>query len=242
MKAVILAGGRGTRLRPLTFSIPKPLLPIAEKPILEIILTNFKKFGITEVIISVGYQGELVKAFCGDGGKFGVSVRYVDEDKPLGTAGPLSLMRDLFSKDEKIVLMNGDIFTQLDFSKMVDYHKQGNYCMTIGYRTYEHKLPFGVLELEKSELRGIVEKPSTNFNVSAGIYVFDASVIDVVPENTFFTMPDLANKLLEKKHPIGAYRIEEYWLGIENVDNFNEAIQQLDKLESLVKEQNTCNQ
>jgi NDP-sugar pyrophosphorylase family protein len=203
MKAVVLAGGQGTRLRPLTFSVPKPLLPIAEKPILEIILNNFKKFGITEVIISVGYQGELIKAFCADGAKFGLSVKYVDEEKPLGTAGPLSLMRDCFSEGENFVLMNGDIFTQLNFSRMINYHKKGKYCMTIGYRTYEHKLPL--------------------------------SVIDFVPDNTFFTMPDLANKLLEKKRHIGAYRIEEYWLGIENIDHFNEAIKELNKLESLVK-------
>ncbi len=235
MKAVVLAGGQGTRLRPLTFSIPKPLLPVAEKPILEIILKNFKKFGITEVIISVGYQGELIKAFCADGAKFGLSVKYVDEEKPLGTAGPLSLMRDCFSEGEKFVLMNGDIFTQLDFSKMIDYHSKGKYCMTVGYRTYEHKLPFGVLELEDSKLCGIVEKPSTSFNVSAGIYVLNASVIDFVPDNTFFTMPDLANKLLEKKYHIGAYHIEEYWLGIENIEHFNEAINELNKLESLLK-------
>ncbi len=235
MKAVILAGGRGTRLRPLTFSIPKPLLPIAEKPILEIILKNFKKFGITEVIISVGYQGELIKAFCGDGAKFGLSVKYVDEDKPLGTAGPLSLMRDHFNEGEKFVLMNGDIFTQLNFSNMIDYHKTGKYSITVGYREYEHKLPFGVLELEGDELCGIVEKPSTTFDVSAGIYVLDASVIDFIPENTFFTMPDLANKLLEKKHHIGAYCIKEYWLGIENIDHMNEAIEELSKLESLLK-------
>ncbi|MBC8394398.1 MAG: NTP transferase domain-containing protein [Deltaproteobacteria bacterium] len=236
MKAVVLAGGQGTRLRPLTFSIPKPLLPIGEKPILEIILKNFKTFGITDVIISLGYQGELVKAFCGDGSKFGVSVQYIEEEKPLGTAGPLSLMRDFFSEGEKIVLMNGDIFTELDFSKMIDYHNNGKYCMTIGYRTYEHKLPFGVLELEDTKLRCIVEKPSTNFNVSAGIYVFDASVIDFVPDNAFFTMPDLANKLLEEKYDIGTYHIEEYWLGIENIGHFNEAIKQLDKVESLAKE------
>ena len=198
MKAVVLAGGKGTRLRPLTFSIPKPLLPIAEKPILEIILNNFKKFGITEVIISVGYQGELIKAFCSDGAKFGLSVKYIDEKKPLGTAGPLSLMRDCFSEGEKFVLMNGDIFTQLNFSKMINYHDKGKYCITVGHRTYEHKLPFGVLELEDAKLCGIIEKPSTTFNVSAGIYVLDASVIDFIPDNTFFTMPDLANKLLEK--------------------------------------------
>ena len=235
MKAIVLAGGQGTRLRPLTFSIPKPLLPIAEKPILEIILRNFKKFDITEVIISLGYQGELVRAFCGDGAKFGISVQYVNEDKPLGTAGPLSLMRDAFRKDEKIVLMNGDIFTELDFPKMIAYHQQGDYRMTIGYRHYEHKLPFGVLELEASRLCGIIEKPSTHFNVSAGIYVFDASVIDYVPDNTFFTMPDLANTLLEEKHPVGAYPITEYWLGIENIDHFNEAIQQLEKLEAMAQ-------
>jgi NDP-sugar pyrophosphorylase family protein len=236
MKAVVLAGGKGTRLRPLTFSIPKPLLPITEKPILEIILKNFRKFGITEVIISVGYQGELIKAFCADGARFGLSVKYVDEEKPLGTAGPLSLMRDCFTDGEKFILMNGDIFTQLNFSKMIDYHNKGEYCITIGYRTYEHKLPFGVLELEGTKLCGIVEKPSTTVNVSAGIYVLDASIIDFIPDNTFFTMPDLANKLLEEKRRIGAYRIEEYWLGIENIGHFNEAIKELNKLESLVKE------
>jgi len=236
MKAVVLAGGKGTRLRPLTFSIPKPLLPIAEKPILEIILKNLKKFGITEVIISVGYQGELIKAFCADGARFGLSVKYVDEEKPLGTAGPLSLMRDCFGDGEEFILMNGDIFTQLDFSRMIDYHKNGKYCMTIGYRTYEHKLPFGVLELEGDKLCGVVEKPGTTFNVSAGIYVLDASVIDFVPDDSFFTMPDLANKLLEEERNIGAYLIEEYWLGIENIDHFSEAIKELNKLESLVEE------
>jgi len=235
MKAVVLAGGQGTRLRPLTFSVPKPLLPIAEKPILEIILKNLKKFGITEVIISVGYHGELIKAFCADGAKFGLSVKYVDEEKPLGTAGPLSLMRERFKDGEEFILMNGDIFTRLDFSRMIDYHKKGKYCITIGYRVYDHKLPFGVLELKGDKLCGIVEKPSTTFNISAGIYVLNASVIDFVPDNTFFTMPDLTNKLLESKRNIGAYRIDEYWLGIENISHFNEAIKELNKLESLVK-------
>ena len=118
---------------------------------------------------------------------------------------------------------------------MINYHRNGKYCITIGYRRYEHKLPFGVLELEGTKLCGIVEKPSTAFNVSAGIYVLDSSVIDLVPDNTFFTMPDLAHKLLEKKCHIGVYRIEEYWLGIENIDHFNEAIKELNKLEALVK-------
>ena len=122
MKAVVLAGGKGTRLRPLTFSIPKPLLPIGEKPILEIILKNLKKSGITEVIISVGYQGQLIKAFCDDGARFGLAVKYVDEEKPLGTAGPLSLMRGCFDDGEEFILMNGDIFTQLNLSSMIDYH------------------------------------------------------------------------------------------------------------------------
>lgn len=240
MKAVVLAGGQGTRLRPLTFSIPKPLLPIAEKPILEIILNNFKKFGITDVIISLGYQGELVKAFCGDGSKFGISVRYVSEEKPLGTAGPFSLMRELFSEDETIVLMNGDIFTQLDFSKMIDYHKNGGNSLTIGYRIYKNTLPFGVLELNNDSLCGIVEKPSSTFNVSAGIYVLNASILDAVPYNTFFTMPDLANELLKTNSRVGAYCIKEYWLGIENVDHFNEAIKQLEKLECMAKKQQAC--
>ena len=236
MKAVILAGGRGTRLRPLTFSVPKPLLPIGEKPILEIILQSFRKFGITEVIISVGYQGELIKAFCADGTKFGLSVEYVDEEKPLGTAGPLSLMRDCFGEGEQFVLMNGDIFTQLDFSKMIRFHRQQGHRMTIGYRAYEHKLPFGVLELEGNRLRGIVEKPGVSYNVSAGIYVLDASAVDFVPDDTFFTMPELATQLLEKERCVGAYLIEEYWLGIENIGHFNEALSELSRVESLLQD------
>ena len=234
MKAVILAGGRGTRLRPLTFSVPKPLLPIGEKPILEIILKNFKKFDITEIIISVGYQGELIKAFCGDGSKFGLSIKYVDEEKVLGTAGPLSLMRESFRQGEEFILMNGDIFTQLDFASMINYHKKGKYCMTVGYRLYEHKLPFGVLELEGNKLCGIIEKPGTKYNVSAGIYVLNESVIKLVPDNYFFTIPELVNKLLEAKYNIGAYHIEEYWLGIENFDHFDEAIKELNRLESII--------
>lgn len=235
MKAVILAGGRGTRLRPMTFSVPKPLLPIGEKPILEIILKNFKKFNITEIIISVGYQGELIKAFCGDGSKFGLSIEYIDEEKALGTAGPLSMIRDRLSEGEEFILMNGDIFTQLNFTSMINYHNKGKYCMTIGYRHYEHKLPFGVLNLEGDKLSGIIEKPGTTFNVSAGIYILDESVIDLVPDNSFFTIPELANKLLETKRNIGAYLIQEYWLGIENIDHFEEAIKELSKLEAIVE-------
>ena len=235
MKAVVLAGGRGTRLRPMTFSVPKPLLPIGEKPILEIILKNFKKFNITEIIISVGYQGELIKAFCGDGSKFGLSIEYVDEEKALGTAGPLSLIRDFFDSGEEFILMNGDIFTQLDFTSMINYHNKDKYCMTIGYRTYEQKLPFGVLDLEGDKLCGIIEKPSTKFNVSAGIYILDESVIDLVADNSFFTIPELVNKLLVTKRNIGAYLIEEYWLGIENIDHFEEAIKELSKLEAIIE-------
>ncbi|MBN1974459.1 MAG: NTP transferase domain-containing protein [Sedimentisphaerales bacterium] len=235
MKAVVLAGGQGTRLRPMTFSVPKPLLPIGEKPILEIILKNFKKYNITEIIISIGYQGELIKAFCGDGSKFGLSVTYIDEEKPLGTAGPLSLMRDRFSKDEPFILMNGDIFTQLDFASMINYHNKGKYSMTVGYRHYEHKLSFGILQLEDNKLGGIIEKPSTKYNVSAGIYVLNESVINLVPDNSFFTIPELVNKLLETERNIGAYHIKEYWLGIENIDHFDQAIKELYRLESIIE-------
>ncbi len=235
MKAVVLAGGKGTRLRPFTFSIPKPLLPIAEKPILEIILSNLKKFSMTEVTISLGYQGELIKAFCADGARFGLSIKYIDEDKPLGTAGPLSLIRDWIEDGEDFVLMNGDIFTELDFSRMIDYHKKHKNCATIGYRTYDHTLPFGVLEVEGDRLRDIVERPSTEFKVSAGIYVLNASAVDFVPDNKFFTMPELAKKLLENNRNVGTYHIKEYWLGLETIGHFNDAIKELDKLESRIK-------
>src|SRR5712692_1407087 len=144
MKAVILVGGLGTRLRPLTFSIPKSLLPVGEKPVLRIIIDQLKRSGITELILATGYQAELIQTFCGDGSKFGVRISYVHEHKALWTAGPLSLVRNRLGKKEHFLLMNGDIVTELDFRHFIISSKENGCDLTVGYTKYLYRSPFGV--------------------------------------------------------------------------------------------------
>lgn len=231
MKAVILAGGLGTRLRPLTFSVPKPLLPLGEKPILQFIIERLRKFEIKEIILCTGYQSELIQTFCGDGSKFGVRIDYVREDEPLGTAGPLSLIKERFSEGETFILMNGDIVSTLDFSRMIQYHSLGEFALTIGFTKYRYTSPFGVLQIEDGKLLDILEKPSKEYNVSAGIYVANSSILDFVPRSVFFTIPDLAKDLLKGKRKVGAYEITEFWAGMEHITQFDQVLKELDRIE-----------
>ncbi|MFZ5993884.1 MAG: sugar phosphate nucleotidyltransferase [Thermodesulfobacteriota bacterium] len=231
MKAVILAGGKGVRLRPLTFSIPKPLLPVGENPILDIMLSNLKKSGINEVILSIGYQGEIIQAFCADGSKYELSIRYINEDKPLGTAGPLSLMLDCFDPEDDFLLINGDIYTHLVFQDLIEFHKKGRYSLTVAYKDFEYQSPYGVLVIEGDKLSGIVEKPKTIYKISSGIYVLNASVLNCIPHDMYFTMPELINVLLQEGREIGTYHIREFWLGIEQIKDFDKALAELNKVE-----------
>lgn len=229
MKAVILVGGLGTRLRPLTFSIPKPLLPVGEKPLLQIVIELLHDHGIDEIILATGYQAELIHAFCDDGRKFGVDISYVHEDEPLGTAGPLSLVRDRVVGSERFVLMNGDVLTRLDFSRMLEFAERGGFELTTGYTTYVYESPFGVLSVDGDRVRGISEKPRSEYPISAGIYVVSPSVLDLVPDG-FFTMPELMERLIAQGRPVGAFHIEEFWIGLETIARFDEAIAQLESL------------
>lgn len=217
MRAILLVGGLGTRLRPLTFAVPKPLLAVGEKPIIQLIIERLREVGCQEIILATGYLGNLVEAFCGDGSKFGVQISYVREDQPLGTAGPVSLVRDRFSKDEFFILMNGDIVTKLDFSRLLNFARQYDYDLTVGYVHRTYSSPYGVLTIDKHEIAGIAEKPEIHQCVSSGIYVLKGTVLDLVPDNEFFTIPDLINKLRLHNRPVGAYHIEEFWLGIEEL-------------------------
>ncbi len=232
MKAMILVGGLGTRLRPLTFSIPKPLLPVGEQPILGIIIEQLKKVGINEIILATGYQAELIHTFCGDGSRFGVTITYVHEHKPLGTAGPLWLARDHFQENEFFILMNGDILTKLDFGHFLDAGRKNNWDLTVGYTKYVYRSPFGVLSIVDGVVQGITEKPSQEYPISAGIYCLSSTALDFVPPETFFTMPDLIQKLIAAKRKIGAYQIQECWMGLEGVDHFDEALKELSKAPS----------
>jgi len=191
MKAIILAGGLGTRLRPLTFAIPKPLIPVGERPILEILIENLKGHGITDIYLAVGYRAELIQLYFQDGQRFGVNIHYSQEEKRLGTAGPLRLIRDRFSIVEPVLVMNSDIMTKLDFENFYQSHLRETAVLTVGIREHEYIVPYGVVEMEERQICSIEERPKLSFNISCGIYVMNPHILDLVPDDQFFDMPDL---------------------------------------------------
>jgi NDP-sugar pyrophosphorylase family protein len=227
VKALVLVGGRGTRLQPFTFSIPKPLLPVGETPLLQLVLEQLRVSGVDEVVLATGYHAPLIRAFCGDGSTFGVKITYVEEEKPLGTAGPLSLVRDLLQPGEWFVLMNGDILTKLDFRRMVDFGRDNDYDLTVGYKWYVHESPFGVLTIDDDRVSAVVEKPRTEQAISTGIYIVRETALQHVPDDAFFTMPELMSALIASGRAVGAYHVQESWLGLETVAKFEEAIREL---------------
>jgi NDP-sugar pyrophosphorylase family protein len=227
MKAMILAGGMGTRLRPLTFSIPKPLLPVGEKPILQRIIEQLREAGIGDLVLATGYQAELVRAFCGDGSKFGVSVTYMHEQKPLGTAGPASALKGRLASGDLLLLMNGDLVTDLDFRAFAECSRASGCELTVAYAKHTYRSPYGVLTIADGTVQGVTEKPETEYAISAGIYCLTSAAIDVIPEATFFTMPDLMKQLMAAGKRIQAYPITGTWMGLESIEHFNQAVQKL---------------
>jgi NDP-sugar pyrophosphorylase family protein len=227
MKAVILTGGLGTRMRPLTFSIPKPLVPVGEKAILQLMLERLAAQGIRQAILCTGYFSELIRAFCGDGSRFGLECVYAHEAEPLGTAGPLSLIRHLLEEDEDFLVINGDIVTKLDFATMVAAHKSSGRPLTVGYTEHIYTSPFGVLDVDGDRLTGIREKPVIKFPVSCGIYVVSARAAALVPDAKYFTMPDLMRALTDQGEEVGVYFIREYWHGVESLADLELAAERL---------------
>ena len=227
-KVVILAGGKGTRFRPFSFVIPKPLMPVGENPILLHLIEQFKKNNIFQFFISTGYQAELVQAYFGDGSRFGVEIKYFHEDKPLGTAGPLSLMASEFNEDEYLFLINGDIYTELNFDDMAQFALKNQHDVVVGYIEKKQKSSFGVLEISGHQIDRIIEKPETTYRISSGIYLIKGKALKHIPKDTFFTMPDLINHYLAKGQKVGAYHIQNFWIGIENAENLDEVSKRIE--------------
>jgi len=230
-RALILAGGRGTRLRPLTITIPKPLLPLGDRSILELLVERLSGSGIRNIYLSVGYHSALVRAFCGDGSKFDVSFTYLEESEPLGTAGPVRLLDGQVDPSGQIILVNGDVVTDLDFSELLRFHEQQGCELTICYKEFRDTSPFGVLKIEGTEIVDIVEKPTRVEQVSVGIYVLDASLIQEIPPDQLYTIPELAMKLIDQGRPIAAFPVECFWLGIERFSDLEEALSALESVE-----------
>lgn len=219
MKAVILAGGEGTRLRPLTDNIPKPLLPIGKKPILEIIIERLRIYGFTEIILNVKYKAELIRAYFHNGSNFNVKIYYVEDKEPCGTAGPIKLAENLLD-GEPFLAMNGDLLTDLDFRKMYQTHIDRSVELTVATKTRTMELQYGIIETENNSIISIKEKPVVNFIINAGIYVISPSALDSIPCNMFFSMPELINKLVEQKRIVETYPIECEWHDIGTMEDY----------------------
>lgn len=218
---VLMAGGLGTRLRPLTDKIPKPLLKVGAKPILETILESFLEAGFHRFYFAVNYKSQMIEDYFGDGSRFGAEIEYLHEKKRMGTAGALYFLPKL--PDEPIIVMNGDLLTKVDFGEMLDYHVEQNAVATMAVREYNYQVPYGVIDFDGDRIQAIREKPSYSFFVNAGIYVLSPEAAARVDKEEFFDMPQLFDALLADGKKTTAYPIREYWLDIGRMDDFERA-------------------
>jgi dTDP-glucose pyrophosphorylase/CBS domain-containing protein len=220
-QAVVMAGGYGTRLRPLTDERPKPMLPVGGRPLLELVIEQLRDAGIRQVNLTTHYKRELISEHFGDGQDFGVEIRYVEENQPLGTAGALSM---LDQSDEPLLVINGDILTQVDFVAMLDFHREHHADMTVAVRQLEFRVPYGVVETVGAELSGITEKPVLKHFINAGIYLIDQKVRQYVPNSQACDMPDFINRLIAEKCRVVSFPIHEYWLDIGRIEDYKRAL------------------
>ena len=220
-KVVLMVGGLGTRLRPLTEHTPKPMLKVGSKPILETIILNFKRYGFINIVLCVSYKSEIIEEYFKDGEEFGVNIEYIHEDKRMGTAGALSLIRD--SLTESFFVMNGDLLTNINFEHMMEYHLSNNSIATMGVREYDFQVPYGVVNVDGENILSIEEKPVHKFFVSGGVYTLDNKVLDFIPDNEFYDMPTLFEKVIEEKLKSISFPIHEYWLDIGRIEEFEKA-------------------
>jgi dTDP-glucose pyrophosphorylase len=219
-KVVIMAGGKGTRLRPLTKNTPKPMLKVWNKPILETIVKNFKDCGFKDLIMCVNYKSHMIKKYFGNGEKFGVKIEYIREKKKMGTAGALSLVKEKLTAP--FFVINGDLLTNLDFSKMLDFHKSHNAIATMSIKEYSINSPYGEVGLSGENICSVEEKPSYKFFANAGIYILDPKCIDLVPKK-FFDMTSLFKKIILTKKKTISFPLKEYWRDIGTLSDYQEA-------------------
>jgi len=217
---VIMAGGFGTRLRPFTDTTPKPMLPVGDRPLMERTLENLQETGIRNVTISTHYKPEVIINHFQDGSEFGININYVNEEQPLGTAGALGLMTP---PDDTVLIINGDILTNVNFESMFQFHREHRAEMTVATRIYEFQLPYGVVEMEGVRISKITEKPTKKFFVSAGIYLLEPRMFAYIPKNQRFDMTDLIERLLIEGRQVVNFPIREYWLDIGRHPDYERA-------------------
>ncbi len=218
---IIMAGGLGTRLKPLTDNIPKPMLKVGNKPILQTIIEQFRDYGFKNIFISVNYKSELIKNYFRDGKDFDVSITYIEERKRLGTAGAIKLAEKYINKNA--IVINGDILTNINFHNLLKYHEENNFFMTIGSREYEMQVPYGVLNVNDAKVLSLEEKPVYSYVVSGGVYIINPDATQYIPQNEFYDITDLINQLVANNKNIGSFPIKDYWMDIGKIEDYYKA-------------------
>lgn len=225
MQAVILAGGKGIRLRPYTTVLPKPMMPIGEKPILEVIINKLAEIGVKKIIISVGYLANIIQAYFGNGKRLNVEIEYFVETEPLGTVGCLPLIKNL---EDEFIVTNGDILTNLNYVELIEHHRQSGKKVTICAYKKVVPISLGVLELKDGILKDYIEKPTYNFNVSMGIYVINREIVKNIPPNHYFDFPALIKKLISLSEPINVYKFEGEWYDIGREEDYKAVLEKFE--------------
>lgn len=225
---VLMAGGLGTRLRPLTAETPKPMLTVGSKPILETILDSFSRYGFRNFYFSVNYRSEKIREYFKDGRQYGVNISYLNEKNRLGTAGALSLLPQDIS--EPIIVMNGDLLTNVNFERLLNYHLLAKADATMCVREYSLQIPYGVVETEGARIQNIQEKPTQNFFVNAGIYVLSPSALQLIPQESYFDMPHLFQSLVKDDLKACSFPITDYWMDIGQPNDFDQANSEYDEV------------
>ena len=218
---LLMAGGLGNRLQPFTMNCPKPLLKVGGKPILESIIESFIEQGFKKFYISINYKGEMIEEYFNNGSNLGAEIDYIREDKRLGTAGALRLLP--YVNAQPIIVMNVDILTKVDFRSLLDFHNAQEVDATISVREYELEVPYGVVSIDRNRLKGIEEKPKERFYINAGLYVLNREMIDYIPQNSLFDMPELFKLLMREREQAAVYPIREYWMDIGHMDDYKRA-------------------
>lgn len=220
-KVILMVGGLGSRLRPLTETTPKPMLKVGNKPILQTIVEKFSEYGFTDIIMCVNYKSNIIQEYFGNGNAFGVSIEYIFEKQRMGTAGALSLLSS--KPNEPFFVMNGDLLTNVNFENLLNYHQSQNALATMCVREYDFQVPYGVVNIEGSRILSIREKPIHKFFVSAGIYLLSPDAIEYIPKNEFYDMPTLFEALIHADQQTVSFPIREYWLDIGRIEEYERA-------------------
>tara|TARA_B100001093_G_scaffold520294_1_gene614400 strand:- start:21965 stop:23005 length:1041 start_codon:yes stop_codon:yes gene_type:complete len=227
LECVIMAGGRGKRLSPLTDKVPKPMLMLESKPIIEHNIDRLIKFGIKKIYISVNYLSQIIKDYFGDGSSKGIEILYIEESKPLGTAGSLTLVKKF--KTNHVLLMNSDLFTNIDFEKMYKSALYNNASLTLASKNYKVDIPYAIFNSKNSIINEFKEKPTYNYNLNAGIYILKKEVINKIPKDTFYDITDLIEKLINENEIVSHCLISGYWIDIGKKEDYDKATELISK-------------